>query len=172
MARKDLGDKEYLLNWSVLTIIIIAILLIYPSYQNNNRERINQVVPLYATEFIHSTGLNGRMFNTYGFGGYLIEQLYPDQLVFIDGRADVYGDKFLSEYLKIVEGKPGWEATFDAYQIDYVVCTRSDALRQLLMQRGDFVLVYDDDVNSVLVKDIPRYAQIIQKHRIELPTKM
>jgi hypothetical protein len=39
-----------------------------------------------------------RVFNSYALGGYLIFKGVP---VFIDGRADMYGDDFTGQYLKI-----------------------------------------------------------------------
>jgi len=41
--------------------------------------------------------------NNYAFGGYLI---YADLRPFIDGRADMFGDGFLSEYARILAGEP------------------------------------------------------------------
>jgi hypothetical protein len=51
--------------------------------------------PEKAADFILQHKLQGRLFNTYGQGGYLIWRLWPDQKVFFDGRAlneSVYGD--------------------------------------------------------------------------------
>jgi hypothetical protein len=93
----------------------------------------------------------------------MIYRLSPAQKVFIDGRAAPYGDAFVKEYLKIFLAQEGWEEAFDRYEIDYVVCARSAPIRQLLLQRGDFVSVYKDEFNSVLVKRIPRFESIIRE---------
>jgi len=161
---RQLGDTEYLLNWVFTLVAAIALLLCYPVVEQRNQKEIDSMIPVKATEFIIKTGLNGRMFNTYHFGGYLIYRLYPDQRVFIDGRADMYGDAFLQEYNSINYGESGWEKLFEKHAIDYVICTRDAPIRQLLMLRADFRLIYDDGDNSILVKDIPRYAEIIANH--------
>ncbi|WP_157819273.1 hypothetical protein [Mariprofundus aestuarium] len=162
---RQLGNAEYILNW-VLTLIITALLLLsYPILEQRHQKERDSLIPVKATEFIIKAGLSGRMFNTYHFGGYLIYRLYPDQRVFIDGRADMYGDAFLKEYRKIYYGEIGWEKVFEKFAIDYVVCERDAPIRQLLMLRGDFRLVYDDEKNSVLVKEAPRYAEIIANFR-------
>ncbi|HET6220743.1 MAG TPA: hypothetical protein VFE11_01205, partial [Dongiaceae bacterium] len=113
-----------------------------------------------AVQFILDNGITGRMFNSYGFGGYLIHRLYPQQRVFIDGRADMYGDAFVNEYINISEGQPRWAQLFDKYQIDYVVCTPNAPIRQLLLTRGDFRLVFQDEASSVLVKNEPRFGAL------------
>src|SRR6185503_3618155 len=48
--------------------------------------------PVAAVEFLKSQRLPGPIYNRYGWGGYLIYQLYPEYRVYIEGRADVYGD--------------------------------------------------------------------------------
>lgn len=50
------------------------------------------VTPSKALAFADSAGLTGNVFNHYNFGGYLIYKGVP---VFIDGRADMYGDEFV-----------------------------------------------------------------------------
>ena len=74
------------------------------------------------------------MFNAYSWGGYLIYRLYPDFPVYIDGRADLYGPAFFSQYAGTYLAKPGWEETFAQENIAYVLVESNsdlaDALRQ------------------------------------------
>ena len=158
---KDLGSIEYLLNWLILLLASVTILLVSPSLKAWTAEKINKNMPVAAVDFVVDKKIQGRVFNTYGFGGYLIYRLYPEQKVFIDGRADMYGDDFMEKYKTIDWGLPGWEKEFDQYNIDYVLCERTAPIRQLLLTRGDFGLVYDDEYNSVLVKNLPRFANVI-----------
>jgi hypothetical protein len=161
---KQLGKGEYVLNWLLLLAIAFGLSVFYPIYHAKDEDKANEDLSVKAAEFVANAGLTGHMFNSYDFGGYLIYRLYPAQRVFIDGRADMYGDAFFKEYAKIIGVKSGWEKTFDKYQIDYVIIGRDGPLRQLLQARGDFRLVYDDKHNSVLVRNIPRYADIIAKY--------
>ena len=160
---KDLGDKEYLLNWLLLALVAAGLLLYAPIHDAKGREKANAMVPVKATDFIKQVGITGRMFTTYHYGGYLIYRLYPEQKVFIDGRADMYGDAFIKEYIDINSGKANWKPLFDKYKIDYVLVQRDTPLRQILLARGDFKLVYDDETNSVLVREEPQFAGIIAK---------
>jgi hypothetical protein len=157
----DLGDKEYLLNWVLLGLILAGFLLYYAVNHASIAETAKRQMPVEATEFIIKTGIHGRMFNTYQYGGYLIYRLYPDQQVFIDGRADMYGDAFMREYGEIINGGKNWERLFDKYRIDYVLVQHDDPLRQLLLERGDFKLVHEDKTNSVLLKNCEKYAAIM-----------
>ncbi|MGH9963021.1 MAG: hypothetical protein ACREBC_38880, partial [Pyrinomonadaceae bacterium] len=146
-------------------VVAFAFVLL-PRNEVREIEKANSLLPINAADFIEEAGISGRMFNSYNYGGYLIYRLYPRQKVFIDGRADVYDDDFLKAYMTILHGEPGWEESFDGYGIDYVICHRASPLRQLLLLRGDYKLVYDDNKSSVLLKDAPKYAQLIAKYGI------
>ena len=161
---KQLGNGEYILNWVLLTTIMIGLWVYYPIYHANDEDKSNESLAVRAAEFVAKKGISGHMFNSYNFGGYLIYKLYPTQKVFIDGRADMYGDAYFKDYIEISSLKYGWEKIFDKYQIDYVITARDEPLCQILQARGDFRLVYNDKYNSVLVRNEPRYADIIAKY--------
>ena len=58
--------------------------------------------PSAAVQAARTARLTGPVLNEYGFGGYLIYAGIPP---FIDGRADMYGDDFLKEYMEAVSLK-------------------------------------------------------------------
>ena len=165
----ELGAAEYRLNWVVLALLIGLLAIYRNTALDPHRERVAQVVPVGAVDFIEREGITGRMFNTYSFGGYLIHRLYPEQQVFIDGRADMYGDGFIRDYIRINGGRPNWDDLVDEYRIDYVLSRPAAPIRQLLLERGDFALVYSDDTASVLVKRDERFLELIERHAADGP---
>lgn len=163
-ATRPLGSSEYLMNWLLVLFTFAALALSYPERQKTIATALNTVIPVKATDFIVREGIEGRMFNTYHYGGYLIHRLYPRQRVFIDGRADMYGDVFIKHALAIYQGSSEWKRLFDRHAVDYVICESEAPLRQLLLQEGRFRLVYDDGMHSVLLRDIEKYREIIQRY--------
>jgi hypothetical protein len=157
---KQIGRAEGPINLAIAAMLTLAMAAYYPTARAREMERINASLPVGAVQFILDKGITGRMFNNYGFGGYLIHRLYPQQRVFIDGRSDMYGDAFVAEYITISEGQPRWAELFDKYQIDFVVSTPTAPIRQLLLTRGDFRLVFQDEASSILIKDEPRFAAL------------
>jgi hypothetical protein len=157
---KPLGRAEGLINLAIAIALVGAASVYYPTARASEAAFVRQRLPIDATQFILDSGIAGRMFNTYQYGGYLIHKLYPRQRVFIDGRADMYGDSLFAEYRTIEGGFAGWAPLFDKYAIDYVVCEHQSPIRQLLMTRGDFRLVFDDGMSSVLVRNTSRFAVI------------
>lgn len=160
---KQLGNAEYVLNWVLLCVVGMTFYLLNPTQQANAQARLNALMPVKAVEFVKSHAISGRMLNEYAQGGYLIYHLYPQQQVFIDGRADIYGAEFLQEFIKIRHGVPGWDKAFDKYAIDYLVVRRDAPIRERLLSRGDFKMVYDDETSSVLVRKLPRFEQLAEQ---------
>jgi len=62
-------------------------------------------VPAAACSFIEKTGIEGPVFNSYNYGGYMIFRLWPRVRVFIDGRtATLYdNDDFLFHRQALIE---------------------------------------------------------------------
>ncbi len=165
----ELGTKEYILNWVILFVGVLFFAST-PSIQCELYQKVKQIIiPEQAVNFIEENNISGRLFNTYGYGGYLIYRLFPEQKVFIDGRADMYGDEFITEYTQIAKGSSQWQKSFDKYAIDYIICKNNTPLRQLVLLRGDFKLVYEDEYHSVLLKNITRFQDLISKHEIQNP---
>ena len=91
--------------------------------------------------------------NEYSFGGPLIlAGIKP----FIDGRADMYGDAFFSDYLKIADGD---RATFDRavrkYGIRWTMLQKGTRLVTLLDSSPEWRRLYSDKVGVIHVRRAP-----------------
>lgn len=153
---KQLGQAEYVLNWLVLGMIVISLALGEPGFRAREKETTLAALPVDAAAFVAATGISGNMFNSYNYGGYLIYRLSPQRKVFIDGRADVYGDRFIGDFLDIYEGRAGWKGKFDKLSIDFAIVGKDAPIRQLLLAEASFKEVYLDPHHSVLLRDAPQ----------------
>ena len=100
--------------------------------------------PVAAVEFIRNNKPSQPLYNEYGWGGYLIWTLSPDYRVYIDGRADVYGDGFLEEFLNTHDGEPGWRETLDRTGVKTVLIQPDAALASLLRLDPTWRNIYED----------------------------
>ena len=87
-------------------------------------------VSLVHAEAAHLTG--SRVFTLDQWGDYLIYRNWPGQKVFIDGRSDFYGREIGRDYLRLAEGRPGWESLFHKYDFDAALVPREWPLAALL----------------------------------------
>jgi hypothetical protein len=133
------------------------------------------VFPVEATNFVKQAGLSGRMFNTYGIGGYLIWGLWPEWKVFIDGREDVYlRAGVLEDYLTGFADRQRWQALVTKYGIDFALVrypesaapTLDRSLETVAFERGSWALVYFDDVVAIYVRRNGKNDGAVQRYEI------
>lgn len=104
--------------------------------------------PIAAIEAAKAAGLQGHVFNASHFGGFLIFHHIP---VFIDGRADVYGDQVMGKYFaQVVRGTPAtMQALLDEYDVQWTLLPPDSRLLLYLSLRPDWRKVYEDPVAVV-----------------------
>ena len=95
-----------------------------------------------------------RMYNQYGWGGYLAYRFYPDpnRRVFIFGEAELMGDPLLNQYNSVQNLRPDWKAILDQYQVDYVIFNTGEALSNVLATQPEWKVAYQDKVATIFVR--------------------
>ncbi len=81
-------------------------------------------------------------------GGYLIYSRWPEHLVFIDDRAELFGDR-VAEYVELRHGGGDWRHVFARDGIEQVLLKSSDGLVGRLLDAG-WGITYRDDLYAVL----------------------
>jgi hypothetical protein len=109
-----------------------------------------QHFPVRAVAFLQSQSPSRRIFNHYDWGGYLIWKLYPSTRVFIDGRADVYGQDLLDQFADTYQLKRDWRETLQRWNIDTVLVPPDSALATGLRSSPGWRVAYEDSQAVVL----------------------
>jgi hypothetical protein len=117
-----------------------------------------QSFPARAVAFLQTHPPSGPIFNHYDWGGYLIWKLYPATRVFIDGRADLYGEQLLNQFADTYQFKGAWQQTLRQWRIDTVLVPAGSALATGLRSAPGWRVAYEDSQAVVLTAP----AQAIQ----------
>jgi hypothetical protein len=133
----------------VLSLLLIVVPLSLAVFQfwrfvSGQESYVSLRNPVAAVDFIQTQRLPGPIYNRYGWGGYLIFRLYPEYRVFVDGRADVYGDAFLFEMVNTYDGHSGWREPLDRYGVRTALVSPDVPLASLLRIDKDWRKVYED----------------------------
>jgi hypothetical protein len=121
--------------------------------------------PQAAVNFLESKKLPGPIYNRYGWGGYLIRRLHGTYPVYIDGRADVYGDEFLYEAFNSYDGGTGWFEPLDRLSIRTVLISPEAPLASLLRNDQEWLKVYEDDQAIIFTRSQPDKALTVSNSR-------
>ena len=143
------SKRKTALNW-LLAILALAVAVVWVvSKIQNNEEAIAQKYPVEAVNFLEESGLSDKHgYNLYQWGGYLIWRNIP---VYIDGRADVYGDEFIFSYLDAFNITKRWRQPLETFNVDYVLISKSEALTTLLSEAADWQEAYQDNIAIVFL---------------------
>jgi hypothetical protein len=115
--------------------------------------------PTAAVSFLREHHPPGPLFNDYNWGGYLIWNLYPAERVFIDGRADLYGDEFMDQYSATYNLTGDWQEPLNRWQIATVMVPSQCALATILPASGSWKPVFQDAQAVVLARVSPPIRQ-------------
>lgn len=144
----------------VIAAAVVMVLRVMPTEPSLERLLDRSSFPVAATHFIRSQPPLGRMFNPFGWGGYLVNELYPAYQVSIDGRTTTYGTRNAA-YLKTAYVQDGWQSYLDALAPDFVIWPRGEPFAQMLANRPEWARVYADPVAVIYVRaDHPLRAQL------------
>ncbi|CAN5724657.1 hypothetical protein BH18ACI4_BH18ACI4_25480 [soil metagenome] len=142
-------------------LIVRLLLLIVPvsfatfqfwHFVSHQQTYVAQRNPIAAVDFIEARRLPGPIYNRYDWGGYLIYRLYPEYRVFVDGRADVYGDDFLFQVVNTYHGHSGWREPLDRYGIRTVLISPDVPLASLLRNDPEWQKAYEDNQAVIFTK--------------------
>jgi len=145
----------------VLVLVLgVTLLKIYSDVSPAVQQKLDaSSYPIGAADWLAAHPEVGtRMYNQYGWGGYLAYRFYPDpnRRVFIFGEAELMGDPLLNQYNSVQNLRPDWQSILDQYQVDYIIFNKGEALSNVLATQPEWKLAYQDDVAVIYVRTRPQ----------------
>ena len=143
-----------MLNWALLILMLFAAgaKASWSLAPQTISQEHNKVFPVDAAAHMREADLPPELFNDYGWGGYLIWALYPETLVFIDGRADPFGDALIQDYSQILTARPGWQDLLDEYRVRTALVSAASALAAAMSESKEWQAAYTDHLAAVFVR--------------------
>ena len=123
--------------------------------------------PAGAADFLLTHGIRAPLFNTYEYGGYLMWRLWPQERVFIDGRA--LSESVFQDYVRILynhdaSGGKSAQELLDQYDVEVLVMNGFEYVTGNLYllapsladpRESVWKLVYSDPQAMVLMRQPP-----------------
>jgi hypothetical protein len=109
--------------------------------------------PVQAAAVIAERGIQEPIFTLDSWGGYFIYRFYPNMKVFVDDRHDLYGERFLRDYLTAIRLAPGWDQILKQQHINWVLMPRGSSLANMLEVTRRWRIVYSDQLAVLLERE-------------------
>ena len=146
-------EKEFKSGlWAFLVVILTAFMLIGGTnldFDQNGNEFSTEVFPVDAVNWMEDNPPDGNGFNYFPWGGYLLYRLWPENLVFIDGQTDFYGEELTREYEKVITLGEEWRSIIDEYQISWVLMPVDSILINELRESDAWEIVFEDTTSAL-----------------------
>jgi hypothetical protein len=158
----DLGDvfrslrpqkTRPVLNAFLLSALALGVYLRFPTTAVL-RKGISESLPGQAISRINTFSPKDRIFNYYGWGGYMIWTA-RDHPVFIDSRTDIFEHHgVLADYLHAIS-LTDTLAVLDRYDIRYVFLPKDDPIIYLLRNTPGWRVNYQDGIAVIMERSAP-----------------
>jgi hypothetical protein len=122
------------INLVIAGLLVLAPLAVVAGFEGIDEKRF----PVQAATSLSSQ----RVWHDDATGGYLI---YAGRLpVFIDDRAELYGEEFFRDFVATRRGVPDWQSVFDDYHIEQALVSSEAGLAAAMTDEG-WPVQYSDD---------------------------
>jgi hypothetical protein len=156
--QEKLSLTEMDIRGGVISIIIVlgSILLLINGaqldFQNEGNTFSEEIFPVQAVDWMENNEVRGNGFNHFPWGGYLLYRLWPDQLVFIDGQTDFYGEELTRKYEEVITMKPGWQQILEEYDIQWVLVPSYSRLAKYYIDQDGWENTFSDQTAKLFIK--------------------
>lgn len=127
--------------------------------------------PVGAAAFLERQRLDGRIFNSYEFGGYLIWRRWPENQVLIDGRYDaiLFDEALLEAYIQAHRSPDALNRITREYGVEILVPSAKPG-RQMpsVFRQPAWARVYWDPVAEVYVRRGGLHGDLVATHEYRL----
>jgi len=128
----------------ILLLIPAGLKMRLPLLAETNKRAIAEAYPQAAIEYLKNSTRKGNLFNSYNWGAYLIWELYPERLSFVDGRTDLFDDAILEQYITVWRGEDPWGKILSDWKI-MLVMVEPEAPLHLRLELAGWDLLYEDN---------------------------
>jgi len=109
--------------------------------------------PIKEVEFVRLNQIKGNLFINFGAASYASYKLYPNNLIFIDGRyEEVYNDDLMIVMGKFLAVVPGWDELLKKNPTEIIIMQKMQPVYIHLQKLKDWKLVYKGTSYGVFVK--------------------
>lgn len=150
----DFGKKLNIPSYTEKIIYsMIIIMSLFSLISKNYTIPLNySAYPVREVEFIRENNLKGNILSNFGLGSYISYKLYPNNLIYMDGRyEEVYYDDMIPLLKKFFLVNPEWDEVLKKYPPDILIIEKYYPVYDTLKNSYNWSLVFEGEVFGVFV---------------------
>ena len=154
-VRRPAVGRRWLEFGAAIIVAVVVSLVAFVRFDAGRQPSAAQF-PVAGVEWLKANDPDARVLAHYGWGGYVIERLYPfGGRVFVDGRMHKYAPEVVEDYARIVDVAPGWETLVDRYLVEAMLMPADALLARGPAAAAGWCEAFRDDTQVLLRPDCP-----------------
>ncbi|MGD0215740.1 MAG: hypothetical protein ABSB87_21160, partial [Terriglobales bacterium] len=142
-----------LFNAAVVVLMVGFVSARWISLARHQDAREAEQFPQQGVRFLRSGVYPRNLFVYYDWGGYAIWNLYPEYRVFVDGRADLYGNELMRQSIRtVMDLRTGWREVLDTWKVEALLVPPSSAVAQALLLDSHWRAAFRDSGAIILFR--------------------
>ncbi|HEX6139638.1 MAG TPA: hypothetical protein VF013_04140 [Candidatus Limnocylindria bacterium] len=153
---RALGRRLLELGAAIIVVVGSLVVLVPPGVGPGVAENIEKRFPVPAVQLLRRDHPAARVLADYGWGGYVIHELYPTGgRVFIDGRNDMYDQQILDDYDAIKDADAEWPELADAYGVEAILLAPTRSLTRGPAVAAGWCEAYRNETQVLYLRSCP-----------------
>ncbi len=108
--------------------------------------------PRFAIEFIKMNNIKGNLLVNFNWGSYAAYKLYPNNLIFMDGRyEEVYDPDLLKQIRNFYLVKNDWNKVIRDYKTDILILEKKYPIYEKIKQGNEWTEIFTNNLSGVFV---------------------
>lgn len=132
---------------------ICVLALLIPLFSPTHPRADFSKFPLREVEFLKINNIKGNIVVPFGFGSYVSYKLYPDNLIYMDGRyEEVYNNK---EFLTLRDyelAEENWRDIVTNYPTEILMPLKTVDIYKVLKKDSDWVEIFEGNLCGIFIK--------------------
>lgn len=110
--------------------------------------------PIKEVEFIKLNKLKGKILSNFGYGSYISYKLYPNNLIYMDGRyEEVYYDYMVPMLKEFFLAYPNWKQLITYFPPDIMILEKTYPIYKVINESKDWQNAYEGKSFAVFVSN-------------------
>ncbi len=147
-------------------IITIVFALMIPLFSPTYARADFSLFPLYEVEFLKVNNIRGNLVLPFGQGSYASYKLYPNNLIFMDGRyEEVYNNKEFLALRDFELAEKNWTDIINNYPTDILMPPKKSEIYTVLVKDKDWVKIFEGRECGIFVKKENAHQEYIMPEK-------
>ena len=151
-----LFDKLSLKNLNKLAYLFVCVAIFYLPFTKPALAKVDfKKFPVKECEFLKINKIEGNLLTTFGLGSYTSYKLYPQNLIYMDGRyEEVYNDLEFERLINFEKASDSWYEVITEYPTQILMPEKTNPGFEHLKKQKEWQLVYEGECAGVFVPKV------------------